>query len=460
MIASQFRLESGRRRDAGTLLAATAPVVAALVGAMLAHDLELGAALVVAVAYVGLALVSPPIALVVWVPMVFFDGVPALNTLSKGVAAVLAAACVAFVLVQPEARRALTVHRPLFALLTSMVLWFTLSLGWSADRSRAFDGLWQWWAVAVLFVVVTVCVVTPRHLRLVAAAFVVGAVLSVAWSALHLGEDAPAGRLAAAAADPNSLAAGLVPAAILAAVSLVLFESVAARLAIVVALGVLAIGLVATGSRGGFVAAVVALGLAFPLFSGRRRQVVALAVVAATFAAGAFAVFPQMWERATNVDDSGGGRTELWHVAVRIFEDHPIAGVGISNFPVVSPRYVREPGVLERVDRLAEDPKAVHSIYLEKLAETGLIGTAALLVMFGTCIAMALRAAGRFETLGMPRDALLARGIALATAAMLTSLIFVSASVDRRLWILCALGPAAWAVTHRLERARGWDDHG
>ncbi len=87
-----------------------------------------------------------------------------------------------------------------------------------------------------------------------------------------------------------------------------------------------------------------------------------------------FSLNPHAWQRISEFDSSGTGRTALWTVAWRITEDHPVNGVGLDNFVEQAPKYTREPGKLELVHNIAEKPHVAHNVYLQFLAETGFIG--------------------------------------------------------------------------------------
>jgi tetratricopeptide (TPR) repeat protein len=77
----------------------------------------------------------------------------------------------------------------------------------------------------------------------------------------------------------------------------------------------------------------------------------------------------------------GSNRYDFYRVAVRVFRDHPIAGIGADNF---FQQYLRE-------GHSSETPSFPHSIELRTLAQTGLIGAA---LLFGS-FAAALAAVGR-----------------------------------------------------------------
>ncbi len=82
-------------------------------------------------------------------------------------------------------------------------------------------------------------------------------------------------------------------------------------------------------------------------------------------------------------------RLALWDVAWRIFKDHPWLGVGPSNYATVYTEYCH---------RLVENQavwSSTHNIYLQQLAERGLVGLAALLALGWAFLAHAWNKARR-----------------------------------------------------------------
>ena len=76
-------------------------------------------------------------------------------------------------------------------------------------------------------------------------------------------------------------------------------------------------------------------------------------------------------------------RLELNDVAFAMIRESPLVGLGLNQFETVQPRY-DDYGLL-----FAGNP--VHNIYLLVAAETGIIGLAGFLAIYGTALAMALR---------------------------------------------------------------------
>jgi O-antigen ligase len=296
-------------------------------------------------------------------------------------------------------------------------------------------------------------VTSARAVRLVIGAMVIGLLASVMLDTLTTGvvttEGGTTDRLEGAAGDPNFLAAMIIVAVVLGLGLAATTRSAALRLPLVTAVIFLSVAFVSTGSRGGFVAALLTAVAALVFFGGRRIYVVAALLIAMGIGIPLLSASPETWQRLTDYDDGGTGRVDLWTVAWRMAEEQPVAGVGFNNFRVASPDYVREPGALERVDFLVDRPHFVHNTYLQLLAENGVIGLALFVMFVVACTRAAWLAAKRFEAQGERSMGTLARAVVVACVAMLGASLFLSAAVDQRLWILLALGPGLLAAASR-----------
>ncbi len=439
-------------RHAVPVLAAIAGAV--IVGAAVAADLSIGLGLVAAACYAPLVVVNLRLGIALMVPLLFVDDIYAFN---QGAKAAVALTILAWVVGSPGgAARLARRHSWLLASLVLLVLWLTVSLTWAVDLGEAAGGLWQWYVVGALFLVVATTMADIATVRLAAGMFAIGALISVAIGLVQgdlRSTGFGAGRLEGAAGDPNLLAAGLVPALVLALGLVPLRRDPIWRWSAAVGVGVLALGIAASGSRGALVAALGTVVLAMVALPRRRVQVVILSAVVVSVAAVWFSMSPGLWQRVTRVDDRGAGREDLWKVAWAVAGDHPVAGVGLENFTVVSGDYTLRVGSLQNVDLITVRPHEVHNVYLQMLAETGVIGLALFSAFVFGSIAAALTAARRFAARGDEANAALASAVGLAGFAMAAASFFVSNAVDRRLWVLLALGPAlltaASAAQHR-----------
>jgi O-antigen ligase len=180
------------------------------------------------------------------------------------------------------------------------------------------------------------------------------------------------------------------------------------------------LGLVVAGSvaaSGGLAVGVSALWLAARRrFRPGARQVVALAAIVAVAAAGVTAVRGDALEdllRFLGVrgDDPPVGvetysqRTVLAYIGLRIAEDNPVLGVGWqrSSRPDVFEPYVddarrRFPDVVDLAFPAEGREWGVQNLYVQMLADAGVIGLVLLLLVGTAAVALAWRAAARAPT--------------------------------------------------------------
>jgi O-antigen ligase len=417
---------------------------AALVGLTLAVEVKYGVALLFGIAYAGIALVNLPLGLALWVPLIFLEGIPAFNLAGKAAGAFIAIAWLGTLHGRREiVREAIARHRRLLAVLSALLVWLSLSLVWADDLGLAAEGLWRWYVLLMMFVILLTTVTSERTLRWILFAFVAGALISIVIGVADgsfTGTADGAARLEGGAGDPNYLAASIVACSIVAVSLLAMPIGQFARWWIAGALVILILGLVMSGSRGGFLAAGGALLTALFVFKYRRAYVLAAAAVVLGVGALAFLNVPGAWERVTDFNDDNG-RSSLWTVGARMWEDQPVVGVGLNNFVVHSADYIREPGTLEHTELVVERPHVPHNTYLQILAEAGVIGLALFAIVCAGCIRAAMLAAREFESRGEWSLGTLTRGIVIATASVLAASVFLSATTDKRLWLLLALGP-------------------
>jgi O-antigen ligase len=83
-------------------------------------------------------------------------------------------------------------------------------------------------------------------------------------------------------------------------------------------------------------------------------------------------------------------RLGIWRRSMRMIADHPWLGVGPGNWPVMFPRYAEPDASREGVLSATLAPRQAHDDYVERTAETGIIGMAAL-VAFGAAIGRVAR---------------------------------------------------------------------
>lgn len=156
------------------------------------------------------------------------------------------------------------------------------------------------------------------------------------------------------------------------------------RALLLIALSLMLIGVIMTGSRGGFISIAAVFAFAAAASYARRSRgsdesrtlirtaaivapVLLIAAAAAVFISGADPL-----TRGLGVDnaqaDITSGRMHFWSVAWRIFLDHPFVGCGLDAFGVAFTRYDTWNGFF-RIEQ-------AHNDYLQMLADGGVVGFA------------------------------------------------------------------------------------
>ena len=440
-------------------LSALALAAALVLSTALAFDTKVGVTMLLALCFVPLALFRLRAAICVWVVLLFFSRTTALESVPNKLLLFLAVAWLGLLAGRrASAREALAENRVLLAWVLAFIVWVVLSLAWAGSPGAAERPIKELIYAGLGLLLLLGTISERRHVRWLLGAFVAGAALSVVWGAAKGGLSVRAGgaggevanvdgRFQGGSGDPNYLAAVLVPAILLAG-GLAIRSSAVKRALLGFATAIIAVGIAATQSRGGLIAAVVCALVALVIWRGKRGLILGLIGVAALATVIFFVANPSAWHRI-ETSNQGSGRVDIWKVAWRVVHDHPINGVGIAQFPVVSPHYVLQPGALQYVGLIVEKHIVVHNLYLQLWAETGIIGLLLFLGVIVTSMTAAWRAISRFELLGDDEMASLARATILALIGMLTASFFLSNLEAGQLWLLLAAGPALAVMAKR-----------
>ena len=206
-------------------------------------------------------------------------------------------------------------------------------------------------------------------------------------------------------------------------------------------------GLYLTQSRGAFLAATAAVAV-WLLMSRRPRVQTVLAVVA-----GASAVFfvPGVGSRIATLtkfeagpesrsDPSLVNRVAVMRVGFAMAAEHPVIGVGPGNFTIRVPEYRR------RAAPELSEVLAPHNLYLQMLAESGVLGLIGWLVFFGGGVLVAFRGwlvARAIAPRGPPTPALLlGAGVVAGLLGWGAASVFLHLSGFQMLLVVVSIGAA------------------
>jgi probable O-glycosylation ligase (exosortase A-associated) len=139
-----------------------------------------------------------------------------------------------------------------------------------------------------------------------------------------------------------------------------------------------------TNSRGGFIGLIAGLIVFLTRVKTRMKVLVVSLLVGvlvlqwipSNFSHRISSIFAEQDER----DESANSRNVLWQIAWRIWQDHPITGVGLENFSPVKESYADKVGDIvtsEKMYHLIFNQKRYpHGLYPGMMAEMGIVGTA------------------------------------------------------------------------------------
>ncbi len=265
---------------------------------------------------------------------------------------------------------------------------------------------------SVVFLLIALVCDEPRRIRTVLiglSAGVLGVALHSIWQ-YATGQVGTAGfvtdggavefRISSTFSSPNPLAGFLTLGVPL---GVGLFRLARTRWAKTLALALAALALAATVltfSRGALVG-LAALPLVF-LRDWRAWPVIAMTLAAVVVLA------PGLWQaRLSQVTDRSSTevatRLDFWETALVSFEEHPVAGTGLDTFQQEYLDRERSGRTFLGGSGSLSAPRTAHNLYLNTLAELGLIGgiALALLVVAVLRLGVLLRRVGGFDAIGL-----------------------------------------------------------
>lgn len=201
--------------------------------------------------------------------------------------------------------------------------------------------------------------------------------------------------------------------------------------------------LVFTLSRGAWLG--FSVGVLLFLVVGLRRGWLPPAFVATIVAIGAVVAAALAGVIAARLFGSDvspiGDRTALMRLAIAMFLDHPLRGVGANGFSAALPDYLTPSFAGSWIS-------TVHNKYLIVASETGALGLVAFLGFIGVTVRRAWRAVANLP----PRQGILALGLGAAFIGVLVHMffdLFHGRSDTQVLIVIAALITAAWRLTIR-----------
>lgn len=271
-----------------------------------------------------------------------------------------------------------------------------------------------------------------------------------------VGEDSTTYRLSGPIADPN-----IWGQVVIAVVPLVVYRIIYEKTALkkifsAILLGILLYEILNTYSRGAY----IALGILFLLIMIEQRVRPAYWFSAAAVAMIVFSFLPASYvgrfqtltllspstENGIYQEGSFRGRSSKMLTGLIMFADNPILGVGAGNYPNNYQKYTVEVG-LER----GTDEQEAHSLYIEILSETGIIGSATFLI-FSILLLIGLYRLRRsiLPLMKFQNWVPWVSAIQLSVVGYLITSTFLHGGFIRYFWVFIALALSAIQLTEEM----------
>jgi len=264
------------------------------------------------------------------------------------------------------------------------------------------------------------------------------------WAFSHGGRG-PAGYVG----DQNDLALALnvtIPLAF--SMALIRTSSTGARLLYLGATLLLALGVIVSQSRGGFLGLVAAAGVILWHSRHRLRNAVLAFIFILISGTAVISALPEGYvnEMASIADSQESTREQrvyFWKLGWIMFKDNPFFGVGANNYPWTVHEYEAMLPVEEQAGR-GTGGKAVHSLYFQLIPELGLAGIVPYVLLIGLSFQRIRWGYVRRKRIGQHDDAteekrLYCQGLRAALYSFLVTSSFISVLYYPVGWYLFSL---------------------
>ena len=161
------------------------------------------------------------------------------------------------------------------------------------------------------------------------------------------------------------------------------------RIAAAVTLVIACMALLFNGTRGAWIAIPIDTLICASFLVRNKKKLLCGTLAAAVVFAGIFALSPALSSHLASIGDtkmqSNSERFLLWTSAAHMFRDHPVLGIGYAGFKTAYQEQYILPEAKER------ELGHAHSNVMQMLAEGGIVGLAALLFWWWSCLSYGFR---------------------------------------------------------------------
>ena len=153
--------------------------------------------------------------------------------------------------------------------------------------------------------------------------------------------------------------------------------------------------------------------------------------------------------QASVTEVSYRGRTSEILAGLYMFGDNPLIGVGIENYPASYQAYSRQLGLDPRIEE-----RHAHSLYVQILAEHGLMGGVLFLFMMWVVLMGLYHGEKELEELGFHDEAGMGTSLLIGLVGYLAAAIFLHNAYPRFFWLLLGIALAFPNVAKNERLAR------
>lgn len=358
---------------------------------------------------------------------------------------------------------------PLLAVTGAYGFWILLSAYWADDSSAVYTTFVGFLLVVSYLLTFAVFVRTPQDARRVLVVMVIGATVAgfVALDTYLVTGGAVRATGLLGAGHPDVFG---VYQAMIAPIALGLFALARrpeVRIAYLGCLGIITLSIVSSLTRAAMISvvgvAVLALVLpwrvvfrsaaqkaTYAVCVGVTSGLVVTVAATATFLSRVGSIFTSL----NGGGDRGAGRTDLWAAAMNAYSHHPWLGIGAGNFQAQSLDLLTQTQGVDIGAAYVAQGRPVHNSYLEALTELGPVGLALLVLVIGFTGWYLVRVFLRARAAGDDLLRILSATVFLALVSLAVSMIFLSITFNKPLWIILGLAIALERMSARAAAGR------
>lgn len=246
------------------------------------------------------------------------------------------------------------------------------------------------------------------------------------------------------------------------AIYLARYDNSFKRISLFAVIGVLTLlAMIFTGSRGAFVALIFIV--PFIAMDMKIKPVVLLAGILLFI--GFFTLLPENYTKrfgTLNIfsdqneltqDEAVSGRQSAMQIGIGMFRDNPVIGVGFGNYRANYWEYAEKLGLESSANNVnkSSDAQYPHSLYIEILSETGLVGFITFFFFMTMLFSSLYRVRRKFKEIAIYKEwTLWNTALAMSIFTFLISGFFLHGVFFRFIWVLIGLAMAAISISNEI----------